>query len=261
MQATSVSVFCAVLSLMVLLPSGSKPESPSANASVDSSSPKFAALSDQFMKESLVLSPTNASQAGYHIHVDSKTGNKIDSELDDMSLKAMDAQREFYSGWRARFRTETPLATLGPQDAADWQLIDDQIGLNLLEFDRIQDYRHNPTVPVELIGNALFLPLTQSYAPQEARLGHAAVGETRRQRGSRRVGAESGVRPGRPTGHRLAEEFFGVAQRRSRKAPVAAHLASGQGFLRPEIPAGDGNRRHAGGAAGRCRNRAEGRAR
>ena len=174
MQATSVSVFCAVLSLMVLLPSGSKPESPSANASVDSSSPKFAALSDQFMKESLVLSPTNASQAGYHIHVDSKTGNKIelDSELDDMSLKAMDAQREFYSGWRARFRTETPLATLGPQDAADWQLIDDQIGLNLLEFDRIQDYRHNPTVPVELIGNALFLPLTQSYAPQEARLGH-----------------------------------------------------------------------------------------
>jgi uncharacterized protein (DUF885 family) len=174
MQATSVSVFCAVLSLMVLLPSGSKPESPSANASVDSSSPKFAALSDQFMKESLVLSPTNASQAGYHIHVDSKTGNKIelDSELYDMSLKAMDAQREFYSGWRARFRTETPLATLGPQDAADWQLIDDQIGLNLLEFDRIQDYRHNPTVPVELIGNALFLPLTQSYAPQEARLGH-----------------------------------------------------------------------------------------
>ena len=84
----------------------------------------------------------------------------------------MDAQREFYSSWRTRFRTETPLATLGPQDAADWQLIDDQIGLNLLEFDRIQNYRHNPTVPVELIGNALFLPLTQSYAPHEVRLGH-----------------------------------------------------------------------------------------
>ena len=56
----------------------------------------------------------------------------------------MDEQREFYSSWRARFRTETPLATLDPQDAADWQLIDDQIGLNLLEFDRIQNYRHNP---------------------------------------------------------------------------------------------------------------------
>ena len=174
MPATSFSVFCAVLSLMVLLPSGSEPASTSLKASADSGSRKFAELSDRFVKNSLALSPTSASQAGYHVHVDPKTGNKIelDAELDDMSLKAMDTQREFYSSWRGRFRTETPLAALDPQDAADWQLIDDQIGLNLLEFDRIQNYRHNPTVPVELIGNALFLPLTQSYAPHDVRLGH-----------------------------------------------------------------------------------------
>ncbi len=106
--------------------------------------------------------------------MDPKTGKKIelDAQLDDLSLKAMEAQRAFYAGWRERFRTETPLASLGPQDAADWQLIDDQIGFNLLEFDKIQNYRHNPTVPVELIGSALFLPLTQSYAPHDVRLGH-----------------------------------------------------------------------------------------
>src|SRR5271154_5862546 len=174
MQVTSVSIFCAIISVMALLPSGSEPVKPSANASADSGSAKFAELSDRFMKDSLALSPVNASQAGYHVHVDPKTGNKIelDAQLDDLSLKAMDAQREFYSSWRARFRTETPLATLDPQDAADWQLIDDQIGLNLLEFDKIQNYRHNPTVPVELIGNALFLPLTQDYATLEVRLGH-----------------------------------------------------------------------------------------
>ena len=84
----------------------------------------------------------------------------------------MAEQRAFYAGWRERFRRETPPATLGPQDAADWQLIDDQIGLSLLEFDKIQNYRHNPTVPVELIGNALFLPLTQNYAPHDVRVGH-----------------------------------------------------------------------------------------
>jgi uncharacterized protein (DUF885 family) len=174
MPAPSIFIFCAVLSLLALLPSGSEPESAATEASADSGSPKFAALSDRFMKDSLALSPTSASQAGYHVHVDPKTGNRteLDALLDDLSLKAMDAQREFYSGWRRRFRTEIPLATLDPQDAADWQLIDDQIGLNLLEFDRIQNYRHNPTVPVELIGNALFLPLTQSYAPHEVRLGH-----------------------------------------------------------------------------------------
>jgi uncharacterized protein (DUF885 family) len=138
-------------------------------------SPKFAKLSDQFLKESLVLSPSSASGAGYHIHVDPKTGKKteLDAVLDDMSLDAMAKQRAFYAHWRERFRKETPLARLGPQDAADWQLIDDQIGLNLLEFDQIQNYRHNPTVPVELIGTAIFLPLTQDYAPHDKRIGHA----------------------------------------------------------------------------------------
>jgi uncharacterized protein (DUF885 family) len=131
-------------------------------------------LTDEFLKESLAMSPTNASAAGYHIHVDHKTGRKIelDALLDDMSLDAMAKQRDFYVRWRERFRKETPPVELGAQDAADWQLVDDQIGLNLLEFDQIQNYRHNPTVPVELIGNALFLPLTQDYATHDARLGH-----------------------------------------------------------------------------------------
>jgi uncharacterized protein (DUF885 family) len=106
--------------------------------------------------------------------VDPKTGKTIelDALLDDMSLEAMAEQRAFYQQWRERFRNETPVSTLDAQDAADWQLIDDQIGLNLLEFDKIQNYRHNPTVPVELIGNALFLPLTQDYAPFDVRVGH-----------------------------------------------------------------------------------------
>jgi uncharacterized protein (DUF885 family) len=134
----------------------------------------FAQLSDQFMKESLALSPTSASAAGYHKHVDAKTGKMIelDALLDDASLEGMARQEAFYQHWRDRFRKETPPQSLDAEDAADWQLIDDQIGLALLEFGKIQGYRHNPTVPVELIGNALFLPLTQSYAPKEVRLGH-----------------------------------------------------------------------------------------
>ena len=137
-------------------------------------SKKFAELSDQFMKESLVLSPVNASAAGYHKHLDPKTGKTIelDAQLDDLSQGSINQQRAFYAGWRNRFRSETPKASLSPEDAADWQLMDDQIGLALLEFDTIQNYKHNPTQTVELIGNALFLPLTQTYAPQEVRVGH-----------------------------------------------------------------------------------------
>jgi uncharacterized protein (DUF885 family) len=135
---------------------------------------KFAELSATFIKESLALSPTTASAAGYHTYKDPKTGKTIelDAQLDDMSLAAMKEQADFYRGWRQRFRHETPAASLGPQDAADWQLLDDQIGLTLLELDEIQNYRHNPTVAVELIGNALFLPMTQGYASAEVRMAH-----------------------------------------------------------------------------------------
>ena len=132
----------------------------------------FAKMSDQFVKDSLVLSPVTASAAGYHQHKDPKTGKTIDldAQLDDVSPQAIAAQVKFYSDWRVRFAKETPVASLNPQDAADYRMIDDQIALNLLEFEHIQNYKHNPTGYVELIGNAMFLPLSSNYASKEKRL-------------------------------------------------------------------------------------------
>jgi uncharacterized protein (DUF885 family) len=134
---------------------------------------KFAQMTDQFVKDSLVLSPVSASQAGYHKHLDPKTGKTVDldAQLDDVSAQAIAAQEKFYREWRHRFQTETPIAGLNPQDAADYRLIDDQIALALLELEHIQSYKHKPTGYVELIGNGLFLPLTQEYASQEVRVG------------------------------------------------------------------------------------------
>src|SRR5271156_5612483 len=170
-------LFCAAAVLLVLMiprRSNSKQQGQRPDDSHSAASKKFAALSDQFMKDSLALSPSNASAAGYHTHLDAKTGKTIalDAELDDLSLESIAQQRTFYANWRERFHKETPPSALDPEDAADWQLVDDQIGLNLLEFDRIQSYKHNPTVVVELIGNALFLPLTQNYASHDVRVGH-----------------------------------------------------------------------------------------
>ncbi len=147
---------------------------PPTNAQTNTSSPRFAQLSEQFIHETLALSPSNASQAGYHKHTDPKTGKviELDALLDDVSPAGMAEQRRVYAAWRERFHKETPLSSLGPEDAADWQLIDDQIGLSLLEFDKIQNYKHNPTVYVELLGGALFQPLTDEYAPKDVRLGH-----------------------------------------------------------------------------------------
>src|ERR1700693_6135745 len=82
----------------------------------------FAKLTEEFVHESLALSPSSASQAGYHKHVDPKTGKTIslDSLLDDVSLEGIAKQRSVYAKWRERFHTETPVASLGREDAADW---------------------------------------------------------------------------------------------------------------------------------------------
>ena len=132
---------------------------------------KFLQIAEQFVHESLALSPASASQAGYHKHTDPKTGKvvELDAELDDVSPAAMAQQRRFYRDWRRRFASQT---LSDQQDITDLRLIKDQIDFNLLELDRIQNYKHNPTVYVELLGSALFQPLTDEYAPKEVRLGH-----------------------------------------------------------------------------------------
>ena len=166
---------CIILWMfMMSLPSKSQVTNRAADASRSEIKRKFAELSDEFMKESLALSPSSASAAGYHVHHDRETGKDIelDAQLDDLSLDSIMRQNVFYLAWRDHFRRETPSAELDAEDAADLQLVHDQIGLSLLEFDKIQSYRHNPTVVVELIGNALFLPLTQTYAPHDVRVGH-----------------------------------------------------------------------------------------
>jgi uncharacterized protein (DUF885 family) len=142
------------------------------NAATKDKNALFNRLSDQFLKEQLAMNPASASEAGYHKHR-GREGKvvELDAVLDDFSPAAMKRQSAFFKAWNARFEKETPVNSLAPNEAADRQLIDDQIALQLLELDDIQNQRHNPTRVVETIGNALFLPLTQSYAPKDIRVG------------------------------------------------------------------------------------------
>src|SRR5215467_1405729 len=104
MSHHTIMVATLSVALVAMARSGSAASSNDATA-------KFADLSDQFIKESLALSPTNASAAGYHKHLDRKTGNTIelDALLDDLSLDAIQKQRAFYVQWRDRFNKETPV--------------------------------------------------------------------------------------------------------------------------------------------------------
>ncbi len=157
------------------------------------------------------------------------------------------------------FAPELPSQSLAPEDAADWHLIDDQIRLSLLELDHIQGYRHHPTLSVELIGDAIFLPLSQSYAPKDVRLDHvlSRIGQIPRlldqvkeylsdadpilvktaiqenegnidliqntvcRRNQSRLAVESRIRPRCSRRHRRAEKFQSMARRRFRNASQA----------------------------------------
>jgi uncharacterized protein (DUF885 family) len=126
----------------------------------------FSKLTEDFVYGSLALSPVSATQAGYHEH----DGVRLDDRLDDFSPAGIEKERKFYAGFHDRLAAIDP-RSLSVEDRADYQIIQNAIDLSLLDLREIQGYRHNPTIYVELVGNALFNPFVLEYAPLDARYG------------------------------------------------------------------------------------------
>jgi uncharacterized protein (DUF885 family) len=124
----------------------------------------FEKLTDDLLYGSLALSPVSATQAGYHTH----NGVQLDEQLDDFSAAGIAAQRLFWEGLKMRIDALNS-ASLDKEQQADLDIMKNQITLAMLELDTIQSYKHNPTVYVELAGNALFPPYMLNYAPKEKR--------------------------------------------------------------------------------------------
>src|SRR5689334_3105558 len=115
--------FVVLISFTALLVAGQSMKT-SKNSTPGQGGAKFEQLSDEFVKGSLALSPVKASYAGYHNHKDPKSGKTIDldAQLDDVSPQGVAALEKFYSDWRGRFQSETPLGSLNAEDAADYRL-------------------------------------------------------------------------------------------------------------------------------------------
>ena len=127
----------------------------------------FSKLTEEFVYGSLALSPVSATVAGYHEH----QGVRLDEKLDDYSSIGIHEQRQFYSSFRDRLALIKP-ETLAPEERADFQIIQNQVELALLDLNLIDSFFHNPTIYVELVGNALFNPFVLEYAPLETRYRH-----------------------------------------------------------------------------------------
>jgi uncharacterized protein (DUF885 family) len=134
-----------------------------------SAPPDFDKMSHDLIYGSLALSPVSATQAGLHDY----NNMALDELLDDYSAAGIEQARKFYQEFQSRFAALDQNA-LDKEQKADLQIINDNIGLQLLEFDTIQSYKHNPTVYVELAGNAVFAPYMLNYAPKEKRFHQIA---------------------------------------------------------------------------------------
>jgi uncharacterized protein (DUF885 family) len=139
----------------------------SCNMSQEKQKPDFSKITEDFVYGSLALSPVSATQAGYHEH----QGVRLDERLDDFSPSGLEGARKFYASFRDRLGG-TDQRSLSAEERADYQIIQNAVDLSLQDLEQIQSYRHNPTLYVELVGNALFTPFVLEYAPFDTRFGH-----------------------------------------------------------------------------------------
>ena len=124
-------------------------------------------LVEDFVYGSLAISPVSATGSGYHRHHDLI----LDDLIDDYGPAGIRAARRF----DAEILNRIDVVAVGASDAeqrADLDIVRNAVGASELEWVEIQGYRHNPTLYVELIGNALYTPYVLRYAPPEERFGH-----------------------------------------------------------------------------------------
>jgi uncharacterized protein (DUF885 family) len=129
--------------------------------------PEFQKVAQDFVDTTLSFSPVTASGQGLH----KLNGQDFDQDLDDFSRRAIQKQRDYYIALHKRLEGFNK-DSLSPEDRADYDIIDTQIGLALFDFDIAQSWQHSPQSYVELLGSALFNPFVLEYAPKPERYQH-----------------------------------------------------------------------------------------
>ena len=124
-------------------------------------------LVDDFVFGTLALSPSNATQAGYHVH----HGISLDDAMDDYSAAGLAASHTFLHDMEARL-AKLDQASLDPEQRADLDMMRDGLAAARFGLDDVQTYRHDPGWYSGIIGNALDSLYVLHYAPPAERYRH-----------------------------------------------------------------------------------------
>jgi uncharacterized protein (DUF885 family) len=126
----------------------------------------FQKLSEEAVYRILSFSPVSASGQGLHKY----NGEEFDRDLDNLNFFTIRKQRDYYVDLHKRL-DKFDRNALAPEDRADYEILEYQIGLALFDIDIAESWRHSPQSYVELLGSALFNPLALEYASKEKRFG------------------------------------------------------------------------------------------
>ena len=124
----------------------------------------FTDLARDYVYTYLSLNPSTATQAGYHTH----PGIPLDGKMETFSSTELNQLKGFLDQFQKRI-DGVKVVQLSAEERADYDILTAHLQLSRLELETLQSHRHNPTLYVELLGNAIFSLYMLDFAPIEQR--------------------------------------------------------------------------------------------
>jgi uncharacterized protein (DUF885 family) len=129
--------------------------------------PSVQTLSEEYLHQLFLTSPTTASQAGYH-----KDG--VDGRLDDVSPEARARRIKYLSDFQKRLHG-LDKSKLSPEETADAALLNDAVTLEREDLESLRQYARRCDQPLDSLGSTFFFMAVRPYAPVERRLSEVVA--------------------------------------------------------------------------------------
>ncbi|HST77653.1 MAG TPA: hypothetical protein VLN58_04105, partial [Verrucomicrobiae bacterium] len=123
--------------------------SPTVTFECGAKSEAFLDKANRLVLAELALQPVEANQIGLHEY----QGKSLDDQLDDYSPAGVAAARELLTAGRACFNS---YKNLPAEDNVDLIVLRDGLDSTLFQLERMQAYKYQPQIYVEMIGSGLF---------------------------------------------------------------------------------------------------------
>jgi uncharacterized protein (DUF885 family) len=133
---------------------------PAQRLSADGAPQTFHYLTDQYFDGYFRFNPTAGTAAGLH---------QYDAELEDYSAAGVAAEVAFLHSYEKKLAEIDPSA-LDANDAADLQILVNNIKSQLLALETIRNWEKNPDNYSSGISNSVFTIMERNYAPADVRL-------------------------------------------------------------------------------------------